>query len=88
MVPESGFSRPSISFRMVDLPAPLAPRKILVCPARTENVTSLRITFSSNDRTTLSNSTTGACGSASSTGNPKSARLLARIRTGSRSTTA
>ncbi len=35
IVPESGFNRPSISFRIVDLPAPLAPRKILVCPART-----------------------------------------------------
>ncbi len=73
MVPESGLSRPSINFRMVDFPAPLAPRKIFVCPARTSNVTSFRITLSSNDRHTLSNNTTGACGSTSSTGNPKSA---------------
>ena len=43
MVPESGLSRPSISFKMVDFPAPLAPRKIFVCPARTSKVMSFRI---------------------------------------------
>jgi hypothetical protein len=30
MVPESGFSRPRISLRIVDLPEPLAPSRILV----------------------------------------------------------
>ena len=48
MRPASGFSSPSISRRIVDFPAPLAPRKILVCPVCSVKLTLRRITFSSN----------------------------------------
>ena len=48
--PPSGLSRPRINRRIVDLPAPLAPRKILVCPVFSVKLTPLRMTFSSNDR--------------------------------------
>ena len=38
---------------MVDFPAPLAPRKIFVCPVCSVKLTSRRMTFSSNARWTL-----------------------------------
>src|SRR3954453_6886949 len=59
MWPPSGFSSPSVSRRIVDLPAPLAPRKILVCPVCSVKLTSRRITFSSKARLTMSNTTIG-----------------------------
>ena len=57
--PPSGFSSPSASRRIVDFPAPLAPRKIFVCPVCSVKLTSRRITFSSNERSTLSNTMIG-----------------------------
>src|SRR3954468_14570627 len=57
--PASGLSNPSISRRMVDLPAPLAPRNTLVWPVCSVKLTPRRITFSSNARLTLSNTTIG-----------------------------
>ena len=39
-----------MSRRMVDFPAPLAPRNTLVCPVCSVKLTSFRITFSSNAR--------------------------------------
>src|SRR5215471_11738140 len=57
--PESGFSSPSARRRIVDFPAPLAPRKILVCPVCSVKLTPRRITFSSNERWTWSNTTMG-----------------------------
>ncbi|MNC86966.1 hypothetical protein D3C83_26570 [compost metagenome] len=82
MTPESGRSRPTMSLRIVDFPAPDAPRKILVWPVSSVKLTSRRITFSSNARLTLSNMTMGDPGprAASSSG--------ARSRTSSISTAA
>jgi hypothetical protein len=62
MMPASGLSRPTISFRIVDLPAPDAPRMIFVCPLIKVKLTPRRITFSSNARCTLSNTTIGEPG--------------------------
>src|SRR5947207_5356503 len=59
MRPASGFSRPSARRRIVDFPAPLAPRKILVWPVWSVKLTCRRITFSSNARSTLSKTTIG-----------------------------
>ena len=39
--PLSGFSSPRISFRIVDFPAPLAPRMIFVCPVISVKLTSM-----------------------------------------------
>ena len=59
MRPSSGFSSPSASRRMVDFPAPLAPRKIFVCPVCSVKLTSRRITFSSKARLTWSKTMIG-----------------------------
>jgi hypothetical protein len=73
--PSSGFSRPRISRRIVDFPAPLAPRKIFVCPVFSVKLISLRITFSSNASDTRSNTTIGPPGpSASSSSAGRGAR--------------
>ena len=56
---EAGRSSPSARRRMVDLPAPLAPRKIFVWPVCSVKLTSRRITFSSNARLTMSKTTIG-----------------------------
>ena len=69
--PPSAFSRPRISFRIVDLPAPLAPRMILVWPLISVKLTSRRITLSSKASDTLSNTTMGA---------PVASRISWRIR--------
>src|SRR5690348_16087604 len=66
MTPESGLSRPRISFRIVDLPAPLAPRMSLVRPVISVKLTSRRITLSSNASDTLSNTTIGEPGPSAS----------------------
>src|ERR1700722_11147547 len=58
--PASAFSSPRRIFNEIDLPAPLAPRMILVCPDLSVKLTSLRITFSSKASETWSNTTTGA----------------------------
>ena len=63
--PPSARSRPTMIFRIVDFPAPLAPRKIFVCPPISVKLTSFRITFSSKASDTWSNTTTGAPGSLS-----------------------
>jgi hypothetical protein len=47
MPPESGLSSPRIRRRIVDFPAPLAPRKILVCPVFSVKLMLRRMTFSS-----------------------------------------
>src|SRR5215471_13428657 len=54
MRPESGLSKPSVKRRIVDLPAPLAPRKIFEWPGSSVKLTPRRITFSSNERVTFS----------------------------------
>src|ERR1700722_13721899 len=58
--PASALSSPRRIFSEIDLPAPLAPRMILVCPDLSVKLTSLRITFSSKASDTWSNTTTGA----------------------------
>ena len=60
------------------LPAPLAPRKILVWPGETEKVTFFRITLSSKARLTLSNTTTGACGLGQFDGDTEFVQALVR----------
>jgi hypothetical protein len=60
--PVSGLSRPTISFRIVDFPDPLAPRMIFVWPGSSEKLTSLSTTFSSNASETLSKTTAGLSG--------------------------
>ena len=57
--PASGFRSPRISRRIVDFPAPLAPRKIFVCPAFSVNETLRRISLSSNASDTPSNTMIG-----------------------------
>ena len=49
-------------FRIVDFPAPLAPRMIFVWPVSSVKLTSFRMTFSSNASDTWSSMTTGAPG--------------------------
>ena len=66
IVPPSGFSRPRISFRIVDLPEPLAPRMILVWPGSSVKLTSCRTTLSSNASDTLSKHDRSASADASS----------------------
>ncbi len=73
ITPASGLSRPTISLRMVDFPAPLAPRKIFVWPLMSVKLTSRRMTFSSNASDTWSNTTIGDPGpSASSSSGERS----------------
>ena len=62
MYPPSGFNSPRISRRIVDFPAPLAPRKIFVWPVFSVKLISSRITFSSNASVTLSKTTIGPPG--------------------------
>ena len=62
MCPPSGFSSPRISRRIVDLPAPLAPRKILVWPVFNVKDTFRRISLSSNASDTLSKTMIGPPG--------------------------
>ena len=60
--PASARSRPTMIFRIVDFPDPLAPRMIFVRPFGTTKLTPRSTTFSSNARATLSNAiTAGAC---------------------------
>ena len=54
IVPPSGFSKPRISFRIVDFPEPLPPRMILVWPGSSAKLTSFRTTLSSKASETLS----------------------------------
>ncbi len=56
-----------MSRRIVDLPAPLAPRKILVCPVFRVKLMSRRITLSSKASLTWSKTTIGP---------PRAERLL------------
>ncbi len=60
MRPESGASNPRISFSTVDLPEPLAPRKILVNPGKILKLMPSSTTLSSKARRTSSNTTTGS----------------------------
>ena len=62
ITPASGLSRPVMIFRIVDLPEPLAPRMILVCPLISVKLTSFSTTLSSNASYTWSNMITGAPG--------------------------
>ena len=48
-----------MSFRIVDLPEPLAPRITFVCPGSSVKLTSFNTTLSSNASDTLSTTTTG-----------------------------
>ena len=59
IVPPSGFQRPRISFRIVDLPEPLAPRITFVCPGSSVKLTSFSTTLSSKASDTLSSTMTG-----------------------------
>jgi hypothetical protein len=77
MIPESGFSSPRISLRMVDLPAPLAPRMSLVRPVISVKLTSRRITLSSNASDTLSNTTIGDPGPSASSSSAD--RVVAKL---------
>ena len=54
IVPPSGFNRPSMSLRIVDLPEPLPPRMTLVWPGSSSKLTSFRTTLSSKASETLS----------------------------------
>ena len=46
-VPPSGFHKPRMIFRIVDLPEPLAPRITFVCPGMSVKLTSFNATLSS-----------------------------------------
>src|SRR5262245_53872260 len=62
--PASGFNRPSSSFKVVDLPEPLAPSKSFVWPRYSVKLMSRRMTLSSNASDTQSNSTPGVASAA------------------------
>src|SRR2546430_12713712 len=78
--PLSGLRSPTITLRIVDFPAPLAPRKIFVCPLISVKLTSRRITLSSNASDTRSKMTIGDPGpSASSSSGERSVATVMLI---------
>src|SRR2546425_717040 len=77
MMPLSGLRSPTINLRIVDFPAPLAPRKTFVWPLMSVKLTSRRITFSSNASDTRSKTTIGDPGpSASSSSVERSVAIV------------